>query len=328
MKSKKEIKALMNWHQQDAAHIGGAYYADTEKDPASPKGTFRASMLGGGLGVDVAKLAAEPRPRARADCSIVKSFTSCDGTWIKNQVKNRRLDKQAINVTEKRLSLLPEVVPQEEDLLDDLKGYNGAWRQRKAEVTWPFHVARKESEAIREAEREERKKQSKLKKEQREMENIAKAKHARHLKEERERLVREQRARRLAMEEEERRKKQAEEEERQRRQNDKKPCGKCKTTGICVGCEGKGFFVYMFLSPSVTAQSAEFRGRTAKGCEECGGCSEYSASGKLRRGNGKCSNCKGTGMVDPDHQDHKTGPTLQAPKFGMFDRHRKTNLHS
>lgn len=322
--SKKDIKALLSWHQKSTPHSGNSFYTNHGANSTDLKDDDR---------INLTKLASEssepPLLESRAhklppnvklssesaDFSIVPSFTSCDGNWVKDKVRNLRFEKQKIHVR-KKLAVAPEP-PSEEELLRDLKGYNGQWRKQKAEEAWPEHIERVENIKKQEAEREQKKEQRRLMKEFKIKEHVAKIKGARLLKEERERQAEVQRALRDALEEEERQKKQADEEEARRKQNHRTPCGACSGSGICAACNGKGLFVSLFLSSSVTARSCMFHGRTARGCEDCGGLSEYTATGKLRKGKGKCSTCGGTGDVaENDSPGKKSGMNFQTGRLG------------
>eukprot|EP00746_Dinoflagellata_sp_MGD_P072502 gnl/MRDRNA2_/MRDRNA2_29420_c0_seq1.p1 gnl/MRDRNA2_/MRDRNA2_29420_c0~~gnl/MRDRNA2_/MRDRNA2_29420_c0_seq1.p1 ORF type:complete len:347 (+),score=91.72 gnl/MRDRNA2_/MRDRNA2_29420_c0_seq1:149-1189(+) len=286
LKSKKEIKSLIGWHKKTDT-TQSCFYTPQSADAHCRRPSEQAN------GIDIYKISADG-PES-AENSIVKSFTSCDGNWVKEKVRNLRFEKQKIHT--RRKCAVVHTFPTEEELLDDLKGYNGQWKKKQAEEAWPEHVQRTEDEKQRLAEIEQKKQQQKKREDERMKLSIQKVKQARALEEERKRRAELQRAKRAAAEEEERKKKEADEEERQRRLNERKPCGACSGSGTCVKCNGSGYHVFMYLSSKVSARCAEFRGRTAQGCEFCGGQAEYTATGKLRKGNGKCSNCEGTGKV-------------------------------
>lgn len=299
----------MGWHKQGDPVLAGSYYTSHRQDPES----LGSSAHDGGI--DIFKLADEdldapaaPDNRIVQSFTEIHSFTRRDGTefipgddWVKETVRNLRFEKQKIH-TRRKLSIVPDP-PSEDELLEDLKGYNGKWRRAKAAVAWPLHVECKENEKRQKAELEERKIQKKSKEEERMREKIRMVKQAREMEEERKRIAEERRKKKADLEEEERQKIRAAEEERLRKANEKKPCVTCNGSGTCAECDGKGFFVSMYLTASVTAKCDEFHGRVARGCVDCGGRSEYTATGKLKKGNGKCSNCSGTGKVAPNSLD-------------------------
>lgn len=305
MKSKREIKSLMGWHKQNAPDTKGCYYTTNPDEQSSPR------MTSGAEGINIYRLAADDPNDKKNDIVGSLSFPRCDHNWVKDKVRNLALEKQKIH-TRRKCAVVPGF-PAEEELLDDIKGYNGKWKQTKAGSAWPEHLERKENEKQRQEAEKEKREALRLKQQRAVSEHYLKIRQRRVMEEERKRLAEIKRAKQQAMLEEELQKKRADEDERNRKLNEKKPCGTCEGSGTCVQCHGKGYHVFMYLSSQVTATSNEFRGRMAKGCEHCGGLSEYTASGKLKKGNGKCSECDGTGKVDVDREEQ-----LERGKNGSF----------
>lgn len=147
--------------------------------------------------------------------------------------------------------------------------------------------------------------QKQLKQEEAEREARMQQELIEHRKEEAKRCKRreeeEQREREKAEEKERLRK---EEEERKWRARQPRPCETCQGTRKCPDCLGEGCFHALYLAPSVTRRSMQFCGRTVTGCTRCGGQPKLEKDQvKVRKGSGKCPECKGTGMITPKLDD-------------------------
>lgn len=183
------------------------------------------------------------------------------------------------------------------ELLADLKGCNGRWKQAKAREEWERQMKLREVwENRRRAEAAELRR-----KKAEELENIRRQKELdiqRRLEEqERHRREAEERARQLALEEEKERLR-LEEERRLWQLQQPRPCSTCGGSGECVSCSGRGYFLAMYLAPVVCQDSLSFHGRTQRGCEACGG-DPHEHAERLTKGTGKCGTCTGTGKVVP-----------------------------
>lgn len=193
----------------------------------------------------------------------------------------------------------------------DLLGGNGRWRQRKAEKEW----------ARRAIEDEERRNQQKIEEErQRHRKAEMEARKRRQLKEEEKRRAQERESKCQEVEELERRRREEEERLRLLREQDErdwlarqpKICEKCGGDGKCRSCDGRGFTLSMFLVSNVSEEKSVQYGRVQQGCEDCGGF-KHGIMGELRKGNGKCVVCGGTGKIFP-----KLDPSPGSPSFGRM----------
>lgn len=202
----------------------------------------------------------------------------------------------------------PVVYRREEPLEEvDLKGGNGKWRQRKAEVEFEKRSIKEEERRREEAER--RRKERRRQKEAEERKKQRQQDQQRQWQEERERRQKEEdekERRRQADLERERR--LAAEEERKRLARQPKPCQECRGTGHCPKCDGQGWILSMLLSPRVgdalprtsSLIQTEAFGHVPRGCEACGA-ENTGVCGDLWHGNGQCKTCSGKGFLSQNN---------------------------
>lgn len=203
------------------------------------------------------------------------------------------------------------------DLLIDLKGSNGHWRQDRAKENYIKEMKLQEENARRNKLREARKRhaeiieaarQQKLQDEERRR-NLELAERERRQQEEQLALLR-------AKREQEEHNKACNEQLKQLKQP--RPCGVCKGTGKCITCGGKGYFAATYISRVVNKESKhrQFHGRTRRGCYDCGGVKKDENEGNVTvpltmatdcnnpiTGTGLCSTCDGTGKTRLSHAD-------------------------
>lgn len=223
-------------------------------------------------------------------------------------------DLRKFSVDRRRLSPQPvEAKPPEANmvqLLVDLKGSNGRWKQDRAKEKYAEELKVRAENDRKERLREARKchaaaieaaRQKKLQEaERRRLEEIA----------ERERRQREEELALL-------RAKQAQEEhneacrEQLRVLKHPRPCHVCKGLGKCTTCGGKAYFEATYLAhTTATGRKHDlFHGRTRRGCAECGGYKKDEDEGNVVvpqamssavmaiAGSGLCSACDGTGKT-------------------------------
>lgn len=197
------------------------------------------------------------------------------------------------------------------ELLIDLKGGNGHWKQCRA----------KEKYAQEMKAQEERNRKNRLLEARRRNAEAKEAERQRKLQEEERRRNMEIAERERRQREEElaaiRAKKEQEEHNRVCRAQlselkKPRPCNICKGSGKCIACGGKGYFAAMYLSGSVATGRTHdsFHGKTRRGCAECGGCKKDEDEGNVHvpltaaslcnnpiTGSGLCSPCNGTGKT-------------------------------
>lgn len=89
-----------------------------------------------------------------------------------------------------------------------------------------------------------------------------------------------------------------EEEHREWLRRQPTPCEACSASGKCKHCEGKGYFLAMYLTPSVSSEARLEFGRKQHGCEFCEGF-HYGILGEYQIGTGKCAECSGHGKIWP-----------------------------
>lgn len=192
----------------------------------------------------------------------------------------------------KGVQLLPDYA-----LYVSLKGGNGAWTQRKANIAWRYQVAEhrsSEAQRIREEKRARIAKREAEAKRRLEQEELRKK-----LEQDAERRKREQ----AEWEEAERRRKEEEElqakllAEKREKMHKPRPCKTCDGTGKCNVCDGKGDTLTLYLSPRVTHRSVSVCGQLPKGCPACGGSGDGAWWGEFIQGSGACQSCGGKGDV-------------------------------
>lgn len=204
-----------------------------------------------------------------------------------------------------------------EQLLMDLKGGNGHWKQIRAKETYAQEIKNQEEHErksrLREARRLKRERAYAAKQEQLLQEelrrNREKAEKDRQMEEEEKALLR-------AKQREEEHNKQCKQQLEYLKES--RPCNICKGSGKCITCGGKGFFSAMYLSSSVATgrKHDQFHGRTRRGCAECGGFKKDEDEGSVEvpqkmaatcnnpiTGSGFCAACDGTGKTKLSHAD-------------------------
>jgi len=189
------------------------------------------------------------------------------------------------------------------ELLVDLYGGNGRWKQQRAQEEWERQIKQREHEEVLRLEHEER---------QRIKRAEARERQRRREEAERKRLLEEQERQRRLEEERERLRREAQErerlrlleEERQRQRKAPRPCPVCEGSSRCQVCSGKGYGFTLFLSSQVqTKQSTVYSssskqfGARPRGCEACSGFGDEATWGEYLQGSGKCRNCEGHGKV-------------------------------
>lgn len=194
------------------------------------------------------------------------------------------------------------------ELLIDIKGGNGHWKQCRAKEQYVLEM-KKTEEAERKARLQEARKRN--------HEALEAAKQKKLLEEEmrrnqaraeRERLQREAELAIL-------RAKQEEDAHNQRCREQlhllkhPRPCGVCTGSGKCQKCGGTGFFeaVYLCSATATGRKHDQFHGRTRRGCSECGGYKKDEDEGNVATpmttclnpitGSGLCPTCDGTGKT-------------------------------
>lgn len=197
------------------------------------------------------------------------------------------------------------------ELLIDLKGGNGHWKQCRAKEKYAQEMKLQDEKdrknrlleaRRRNAEAKEAERQRKLHEEER----------RRNMEiQERERRQREEELAALrAKKEQEAHNKACREQLSELKKP--RPCNVCKGSGKCTTCGGKGYFAAMYLSTSVACGRThdQFHGRTRRGCAECGGFKKDEDEGNVPvpltaavlcnnpiTGSGLCSSCNGTGKT-------------------------------
>lgn len=200
------------------------------------------------------------------------------------------------------------------ELLIDLKGGNGRWKQVRAKEQYAQEMKLKEEcerkTRLQEARRRnqealEAAKQKKLQEEEMRR-NQERAERERQQKEAQLALLR-------AKQEEEEHNKACKEQLWHLKQA--RPCVVCKGSGKCTTCSGKGYFAATYLSTSVATgrKHDQFHGRTRRGCAECGGFKKDEDEGTVATpltmcnnpitGSGMCSTCDGTGKTKLSQAD-------------------------
>jgi len=190
------------------------------------------------------------------------------------------------------------------DLLVDLCGGNGCWKQRKAQKEWARQKAQKEKEEQERKLQKERERLSKLDRAERRRKR-EEAERLRVLQEQERERLRKLDEERLLRELEEERERKRLEEERQRQRRLPRQCETCSGSGRCGDCRGKGSNTVLYLSRSVekvssarsTGSAAKGYGSWPQGCVSCGGIGDNSTWGGFRAGSGKCATCAGCGKV-------------------------------
>lgn len=191
------------------------------------------------------------------------------------------------------------------------------------------YLALKEEE--KHARQTELQRQKQLKQEELEREARMQAELIEHRKAEAKKRKRleEERQRQKEKEEEKERLRKAE-EERLWRARQPRPCEACSGSGECKECHGKGCFHALYLSHSVTKRSVQFHGRTVTGCTKCGGQPQLEKDQvKVRKGSGKCPECKGTGMITPspgDQSPQAQGTTTSKSSVGHIGSKRGSKV--
>lgn len=200
------------------------------------------------------------------------------------------------------------------ELLIDLKGGNGRWKQIRAKEQYALEMKLKE-EAERKARLQEARKRNQQALEAAKQKKLQEEEMRRNQERaERERLQREAELAIL--------KAKREEEEHSKRCHEQlvllkqpRPCGVCKGSGKCTQCKGKGFFEAMYLSSSTGTgrKHDQFHGRTRRGCAECGGYKKDEDEGTVFTpltqcnnpisGSGFCPTCDGSGKTKLSHAD-------------------------
>eukprot|EP00746_Dinoflagellata_sp_MGD_P156689 gnl/MRDRNA2_/MRDRNA2_85935_c0_seq2.p1 gnl/MRDRNA2_/MRDRNA2_85935_c0~~gnl/MRDRNA2_/MRDRNA2_85935_c0_seq2.p1 ORF type:complete len:407 (+),score=114.09 gnl/MRDRNA2_/MRDRNA2_85935_c0_seq2:114-1334(+) len=194
------------------------------------------------------------------------------------------------------------------ELLCDLKGGNGHWKQERAKEQYAQEMKSQE-----EAERKARLKEARrLNQEALQLAKLKKLQDEEMRRnKEREERERKQREAELAVlkakQEEEKHIKRCYEQLHLLKQP--RPCNTCKGSGKCIQCDGRGFFEAVYLS-SVTETGRkhdQFHGRTRRGCPTCGGCKTNEDAGTVLTpllqcknpiaGTGLCTTCAGSGKT-------------------------------
>lgn len=232
------------------------------------------------------------------------------------------------------------------DLMDNLKGANGHWKQLRAREEWDHQMRLKEEYDRKMKIKEERQRK-------RHAEFLEKQK---KIQEEELRRKLEEEERQRILEEEKLAKIRAQQEkEKQRKLREQKlwelkqprTCEMCAGSGECPRCGGRGYFDAVYLSKAVQPEGlrGQFYGRTRRGCGECGGFKEDEDHGRDDKppqlpsepvsGNGLCANCKGTGKTklssaeikrQMDEYDEAQNPRLRRLKTDSSDHHSNSAL--
>mmetsp|Transcript_88570 Transcript_88570/g.246517 ORF Transcript_88570/g.246517 Transcript_88570/m.246517 type:complete len:292 (+) Transcript_88570:3-878(+) len=195
----------------------------------------------------------------------------------------------------------------------DRLGGNGRWRQRKAEEYFKQKAIEELERQREQREIEERRRKRRCEIEARRRRQQQEEEQKREAERERQRKDRElKEALRQKEEELDRRRQEADQRDWEARQP--YTCESCSGSGKCQRCDGKGEVFALFLVSQVEKGSgtglgrtriAEVDnstkvgfGRTAQGCEDCGGCRQ-NILGELNTGSGNCPGCNGKGKVWP-----------------------------
>jgi len=177
-----------------------------------------------------------------------------------------------------------------------LHGGNGTWQQRKASAEWEEQqLEHRQREREREnAERALRQRRAEAERRRRAIDEELRL---RVEEAERERRRRQEEEARLQAEREEAERKRRLEEERQWRLGQPRACRSCAGTGKCAACGGQGFTSIVYLSESVKPGDGCVCGRLPLGCGACGGRGDDACWGEFRGGGGRCTDCRGEGIV-------------------------------
>eukprot|EP00931_Biecheleriopsis_adriatica_P049521 TRINITY_DN28650_c0_g1_i1.p1 TRINITY_DN28650_c0_g1~~TRINITY_DN28650_c0_g1_i1.p1 ORF type:complete len:292 (+),score=68.34 TRINITY_DN28650_c0_g1_i1:61-936(+) len=221
--------------------------------------------------------------------------------------RNLREFSQARRLVPQEFHNEPDIIPSMEELQLDLQGGNGPWKKKRAGTLI------KERLNLQMADELERKlaEQEKLRKiaEKQEWLRRAKEQEQLELQKDKERIQARERQVKAACSWQSLMRRVVEEEERlMSRLREPTVCEICSGSGRCQCCKGQGTLSTMYLSPAVNvgSVSARFHGRSAYGCNECGGFRDGSdCMGKdvQHRGSGNCATCGGHGKIWPTLAD-------------------------
>jgi len=233
--------------------------------------------------------------------SLPESEAFADSAWVKrasesgHRSSGGKSDEDVIpswyrveGSNTKGVPLLPDY-----SLYVSLKGGNGAWTQRKANIEWRYQVAdhrASEAKRILEEQRARIAKKEAEEKRRREQKELQKKLEEDAIERKRREVEREEQERRRKEEEELQQRLLAEKRERMHKP---RPCKTCDGTGKCTSCDGKGCNLTLYLSPRVTSRSVSVCGQLPKGCAACGGSGDGAWWGEFICGSGACQSCGG-----------------------------------
>lgn len=280
--------------------------------PSSVSSTRSVGSCGSGGGLAAAAAAhcgqvcPGVRPRSSSTCSTA-SGGSGRGFALAASSGLRRISEARLTLPPGRRAswdLVPRPPASEGELLADLEGRNGRWKQQRAQqgldklaqLRAEENEQQQAKEKLRQEKRDERAEWVRMQQEiDQEWMDARMKEH---------RLESERARRQAAVEEQARLEREALEAKRQSLRRPR-PCTSCGGTGKCEGCAGTGSVSAVYLSSKVSNPNAErFYGRAVHGCECCGGrrgrdeAIPESAS-THHSGSGKCATCAGTGATRP-----------------------------
>eukprot|EP00930_Biecheleria_cincta_P024292 TRINITY_DN17395_c0_g1_i1.p1 TRINITY_DN17395_c0_g1~~TRINITY_DN17395_c0_g1_i1.p1 ORF type:complete len:329 (+),score=64.54 TRINITY_DN17395_c0_g1_i1:32-988(+) len=196
-----------------------------------------------------------------------------------------------------------ETIPSFEELEQDLKGWNGSWKKKKAGDLMQERIRIQMAEEMdRKLAAEERRRQFE---ERQEWYRRAKEDADKQLQLEAQRNEAKQKSIRLAFCWQSFGRRTVQQEERQIEElRAPVTCESCEGSGGCKNCAGAGVIHTTYLSSNTDSRSPHrrFHGQSAYGCSFCGGVRDgKEALGKYAEhaGSGKCASCGGHGKIWP-----------------------------
>lgn len=196
-----------------------------------------------------------------------------------------------------------DTIPGFEELEQDLKGWNGSWKKKRAGELMQDRLRIQMSEEMdRKLAAEERRRQFE---ERQEWYRRAKEDADKQSQHETNRYEAKQKSMRLACCWQSLARRTVQQEERQIEElRAPVTCEPCEGSGTCKNCTGAGVIHATYLSSSTDCRSPHprFHGRSAYGCSCCGGLRDGGeALGQYAEhaGSGKCASCGGHGQIWP-----------------------------